>query len=423
MALDKARLLDKVREGRDELVKLCSELVKIPSDNPPGDTSRLAAYIQGYLGERGADTQAYEPVKGVVSLVSSVGEGRPHLVLNGHLDQFPGDVGERWTRPPHSGSVEGGLIHGRGSGDMKGGLASLLFCYGVLIGEELGGRLTFTGTSDEETGGRWGALWLLDNVKGLEGDAVLNGEPSGLTVRIGEKGRVPLLLRAEGKAAHGSFAGYVGENAIMKMVRALPSVQELQGLPATLDADTRRLVDEVMKGYRDQYGHESDAMADVLRHLTVNIGVVRGGTKENIVPALCEAEVDIRLPLGFTPEQVKGLVEEKVHMMEPSISVEWGRHPSVITGSTYSGPDEAVVELLKRNSEAVTGRVPHLSFTSGGTDCRFWRLRGVPAVSYGPRVYGMGGVDEHITVDDLVATALVHMGTMVDFLEGNSEVL
>jgi len=134
-------------------------------------------------------------------------------------------------------------------------------------------------------------------VEGLRGDAVLNGEPSGLTVRIGEKGRVPLILRARGQAAHGSFAGYVGENAIMKMVKALPRVEALQGTPAPLDAEA-------------------------------------------------------------------------------------------------------------------------LSLTSGGTDCRFWRLLGVPAVSYGPKVYGMGGVDEHITLEDLATTARVHMGTIIGFLTG-----
>jgi len=422
MRLDKAKLLRRVREGRDELVRLCSDLVKIPSDNPPGDTSRLASYMRDYLVNRGADVRAYEPQRGVVSLVSATGEASPHLILNGHLDQFPGDVGEPWTRPPHSGAIEGGVIHGRGSGDMKGGLASLMFCYALICGEEFEGRVTFTGTSDEETGGRWGALWLLDNVEGLLGDAVLNGEPSGLTARIGEKGRVPLLIRAVGKAAHGSFVGYVGENAIMKMVKALPGVAELQGLPASLDAETSALVDEVMKGYRDQYGHESMAMADVLRRLTVNVGVVRGGTKENIVPALCEAEVDIRLPLGFATEDVKGLVEEKVQRADPSIEVMWGRHPSVITGPTYTRPEEPIVKLLEASSEAATGKAPHLSFTSGGTDCRFWRLRGVPAVSYGPRVYGMGGVDEHISVDDLLTTALVHMGTVADFLS-HSEVI
>ncbi len=62
------------------------------------------------------------------------------------------------------------------------------------------------------------------------------------------------------------------------------------------------------------------------------------------------------------------------------------------------------------------GALPELHLR--GTDCRFWRLLGVPAVSYGPRVYGMGGVDEHITVEDLEATASVHMGTLIDFLTG-----
>jgi len=411
------RLLGKVADGRDELVRLCSELVQIPSDNPPGDTSKLASYVKDYINDKGAQVRAYEPLKGVVSLVSSVGAERPHLVLNGHLDQFPGEVGEQWTRPPHSGAVDDGKIHGRGSGDMKGGLASLLFCYGLLCGAEFEGRITLTATSDEETGGRWGAWWLLNNVEGLLGDAVLNGEPSGLTVRIGEKGRVPLLLKAEGKAAHGSFAGYVGENAIMKMVRVLPSVEKLSGTPAVLDGATERLTLEVMEGYREQYGHESETMAEVLRHLTVNVGVIRGGVKANIVPAGCEAEVDFRLPLGFEPEEIKERVEETVHGIEPSITVEWGRHPDILTGPTYTSPEARIVKLLRQNSRRATGREPHLSFTSGGTDCRFWRLRGVPAVSYGPKVYGMGGVDEHITIDDLVTTARVHMGTIIDFLE------
>jgi acetylornithine deacetylase/succinyl-diaminopimelate desuccinylase-like protein len=81
-------------------------------------------------------------------------------------------------------------------------------------------------------------------------------------------------------------------------------------------------------------------------------------------------------------------------------------------------PQRGVVSLVSATGEAS----PHLSFTSGGTDCRFWRLRGVPAVSYGLRVYGIGGVDEHISVDDLLTTALVNMGTTVGFLN-HSEVL
>ena len=255
-------------------------------------------------------------------------------------------------------------------------------------------------------------------MEGLRGDAVLNGEPSGLTVRIGEKGRVPLVLRARGRAAHGSFAGYVGENAIMKMVRALPRVEALQGTPAPLDAESLRLTEEVMRWYKEQYGHESSTMADVLKHVTVNVGVIRGGAKDNIVPALCEAEVDVRLPLGISPEEIRSRVEEEVHSVDQGIEVEWGRHTSTLTGSTYTPPDARIVRLLQSCHAETTGREPYLSFTSGGTDCRFWRLLGVPAVSYGPRVYGMGGVDEHVTLEDLETTARVHMGTIIDFLTG-----
>lgn len=64
----------------------------------------------------------------------------------------------------------------------------------------------------------------------------------------------------------------------------------------------------------------------------------------------------------------------------------------------------------------ITGSEPFLSFTSGGTDCRFWRERRVPAVAYGPRVYAMGAEDERITIEDLLATAKVHVGMIIDFL-------
>jgi succinyl-diaminopimelate desuccinylase len=160
-------------------------------------------------------------------------------------------------------------------------------------------------------------------------------------------------------------------------------------------------------------------MAQVLEHVTVNIGVVRGGTKDNIVPASCEAEVDIRIPLGIDPQELKRILESMIGQVDPVIMVEWGRHPSTIIESTYTSPDSEISSCLWNNSREITGVEPFLSFTSGGTDCRFWRKLGVPAVSYGPKVYGMGGVDECITVDDLMITAKVHLGTVIDYLTGN----
>ena len=303
---------------------------------------------------------------------------------------------------------------------MKGGLAALLYCFAKISQTGFNGRLTFTGTSDEETGGEWGALWLLNKDDRLHGDAVLNGEPSGLTVRIGEKSRVSIILEAEGKAAHGSFAGYVGENAIMKMVRVLPLVESLQGTPAVFTEETRALTDEVMKDYRQQYGHESEAMANVLKEVTVNIGTIEGGSEDNIVPAYCKVTVDTRLPLGITPIEITEMVKAKIHEVDPSIKVSWKRQPQIVTESTYSPISARITGLLAKNSKEVTGDEPLYSFTSGGTDCRFWRKIGIPAICYGPKVYAMGGVDENITVEDLVTTAKVQMGTILDFLAGEN---
>lgn len=303
---------------------------------------------------------------------------------------------------------------------MKGGLAALLYCFTRIAQSDFKGKLTFTGTSDEETGGEWGALWLLEKDNSLHGDAVLNGEPSGLTVRIGEKSRVSLILEAEGKAAHGSFAGYVGENAIMKIVRILPIVESFQGTPAVFTEETRLLTEEVMKGYRQQYGHESETMANVLKEVTVNVGTIEGGSEDNIVPAYCKVKVDTRLPLGITPVEITEMMKEKIHAVDPSIKVSWTRPPQIVTESTYSGTKERITNLLAKNSKEITGDEPLFSFTSGGTDCRFWRKLGIPAISYGPRVFAMGGVDENITVDGLITTAKVQLATILDFLSGEN---
>ena len=410
----KERIVEELAE--EAIVGLCQNMVQIPSDNPPGDTSDLGSFIKSYIEDHGGEVELYEPKEGIVNIVSSSGKGHPNIILNGHLDQFTSEVGERWTVDPYGGVIQDGYLYGRGSGDMKGGLASLLYCYVKLLDHEHPGKVLFIGTSDEETGGLWGAHWLLNNLKGLDGDAVLNGEPSGLSVRIGEKSRVPIKLRAQGKAAHGSFAGYVGENAIMKLVNALPSVQALNGMEPELSPEEEELTAKAMRGYERQYGHESKNMSEVLRKVTVNIGTIQGGAKDNIIPASCEAEIDIRLPLGITPQEIKDKVTAAIHTIEPSVKVDWNRHPDIVTGTTYTPENEKIVKLVSCNSMSRTGEKPVLSFTSGGTDCRFWRERGVPAVSYGPRVYGMGGVDERILVEDLLITTRVHMGTIIDFI-------
>jgi succinyl-diaminopimelate desuccinylase len=412
----KQKLISKENLSKN-LIKLLQSLLRIPSDNPQGDTTEVAQFILKYLAEHDIESKIFETKSGIANVVATVGEGEPHLVLNGHLDTFPAEVGEAWSIPPYSGEIRDSKIYGRGAGDMKGGLAALLYAFVKVAKTGHRGKLSFTGTSDEETGGKWGAFWLLKNKPEYLGDAVLNGEPSGLTVRIGEKSRVSLILEAEGKAAHGSFAGYVGENAIMKMVKMLPHIESLQGTLGNFTDESRKLTETVMKGYKKQYGHESETMANVLKEVTINIGTIEGGSSDNIVPAKCIVKVDVRLPLGITPEEFTELLQKKIQAVDESIKIKWARSPEIVTEATYSSLDASITRKLAENHELVTGENPLYSFTSGGTDCSFWRKQGVPAVSYGPRVYGMGGVDEHITVKDLETTVKVHISTILDYLE------
>ncbi|MCX6642170.1 MAG: M20/M25/M40 family metallo-hydrolase, partial [Candidatus Bathyarchaeota archaeon] len=287
--------------NQDELVDLCSRLIQIPSDNPPGDTKVTAEYIKNYLSDAGIESTLCETKPGIVSLMSTIGKGSPHLILNGHLDQFPAEVGEKWSFNPYSGEVKDGKILGRGSGDMKGGLSSLIYCFKKAANLNLPGMITLTCTADEETGGKWGALWLLTNYPELHGDGVLNGEPSGLTVRIGEKGAMPLNITTTGKAAHGSFSGYAGSNAISKMARIIPIVESFHAYAPRFKTNSQRILKLVDAGYTAQFGHEGEGLSRVLKEVTVNTGVIKGGVKSNIVPAHCEAEVDIRLPLDTNP--------------------------------------------------------------------------------------------------------------------------
>ncbi|MBS7631457.1 ArgE/DapE family deacylase [Candidatus Bathyarchaeota archaeon] len=405
-------------KGRD-VVKLCSDVIKIPSDNPPGDTSQLAAFLKEYLEERGIRVRSYEPKEGSPNLVATVDgtRDRPHLILNAHMDQFPAEVGETWSFSPYSGEVKDGKIHGRGAADMKGGLTALLYSFVLMkeMGITLPGKLTLTLVSDEESGGRWGTEWLLDNVPALVGDACLNAEPSGLTVRIGEKGIGALRLRAVGQPQHASFSGYAGVNAITKMVRVFPAVESLNKIQGRFTEDTEKIIQQAMKGYDVQYGHEGrPGMSQVLRHVTVNIGVIKGGAKVNIVPGTCEAEVDIRIPLGISWEEIEQRLRDEINKIDPTITFEYQEKKPL--PANYTSIDEGIVETLYKNAKEVTNNEPLISFTSGGTDCRFFRARNVPSVAYGPKSYKQAAANEYITISDLMTVTKVHTGTIIEYL-------
>jgi succinyl-diaminopimelate desuccinylase len=416
----KKKIWDLIDERKKEIVGLCSDMIRIPSDNPPGDTTKIANFLKNYLEDREFKVNVYEPLKGSPNLVATI-EGSqqgPHLVLNGHLDQFPAEVGEKWSVGPYSGLVKKGRIYGRGAGDMKGGNTGLItsFCLIKEMGLDLPGKITITLVSDEENGGLWGTGWLTSSVEDALGDACLNAEPSGLTARVGEKGLGYIRLKAIGKPVHAAYVGYAGENAIMKMHRVLPAVESLNGLPAKFTNETKQLIDDAEKGFYKQSGHEAGpGSAQILRQVTVNIGTIKGGSKVNIIPGTCEVEVDVRLPLGITWLQFEHVLEEKLKSIDPSITWEHIKHPSALFPASYTSTNERIFKAMYNNAMEIMGEVPLLGFTPGGNDCRYYRDRGIPAVVFGPTVHNEAAADEYTLVNDLITVTKVHAGTIIDY--------
>ncbi len=414
MTLNKSRILNVIEERRDEFIDLCSKIVQIPSENPPGDTTELARFVSQKLSTWGVEHQVMEPRPGNPLIVASAGTNRGrHLVLNGHLDVFPADDAALWTTPPFSGLVEGGKIKGRGAADMKGGTTASIVTFLLLqsLADQFDGRLSLTLVSDEETGGAWGAAWLLDHYPEYVGDALLNAEPTGLdTVWIGEKGISWLTLIAEGKAGHGS-AGR-GDNAVTRLSEAILVVRTITDLEGEAPHDIVPVLRR--QATRPIFGG-SDVWGDLVDHCSVNVGMIRGGIKTNVVPRYAEAEVDIRTPLGVLPDEVRAEVTRRLYEAGiPGVRVEAVPHQTC--PASVIAPSDSLLQSLRTNAREIVGAEPELALCPGATDGRFWRTRGVPTVIYGPTSHGMAEPDEYIEIDDYLNTIKVHAATAVDFL-------
>ena len=410
----RAELLTRIQSHEAEALTLLSELIKRPSENPPGDVRAATAYLVDWLRERRLAPRviAPQPEQGLVNCVVDVeghGPGR-HLILNGHTDTFP--VGDRtlWTRDPFSGLVVDGKIHGRGVADMKGGLAASVVAFTLLAGlrDAWRGRLTLAAVCDEETMGPWGANWLVDRDPKLRGDAVIIGEPSSpKTIRFGERGFVWVRVTTRGQSSHAAYPHH-GWNAILAMTAILQELRGLETRPWTVPEDFLTSIDAARVTTDELLGAGA---TDVLSSVNVNLGTIRGGTKINLTADLCEAEVDIRLPPGVSGASAlrevgrvvrshRGATYEVLRRSEPN----------------YSPPEHELFATMSRNVTEVCGAAPGLTIGAPATDSRVFRRAGMPVAIFGPRPWNLGAADEHITVEDYLDTVRVHALTALDFL-------
>jgi succinyl-diaminopimelate desuccinylase len=324
-------------------VELASQLVKIDTVNPPGQEAIAARLIADRLTGLGAAIELHELSPGRESLIArySGNGGKPALCLSGHLDTVPIGVA-KWSRNPHCGDIEDDRLWGRGSTDMKGGIAAMVVAFERLCRRGGDQPVLLALTASEETGCQ-GALSIAAKMGPV--GALVIGEPTNEDLAIAHKGVVWLRLKSLGRAAHGSKPE-LGDNAIERMIVALTATRKLD---FKVDAHP------------------------MLGRPSSNIGTIAGGAATNIVPDMCEATIDIRLVPGL---DVTAVMSEIKHIVGSDVEI---AHILALN-AVQSRADHPWIASVNADAQRICGAHPTPTSASFFTDASVL----VPALGYPP---------------------------------------
>jgi succinyl-diaminopimelate desuccinylase len=379
-----------------ELINLTSELVKIPSIT--GNEGAIAEFLEGKMRALGLTTNRYEPEAGRPNIVGILHgtEGNPKIILNGHMDTVPPGNLDDWTFEPYGGEVQDGKLYGRGSCDMKGGIASTLMAVKAIVdsGTRLKGDIIFSPVVDEERGGYKGTKYLVD--KGILGDQALIAEPSQLNILIAHKGDLGLDLTIHGKAAHAANPD-MGLNAIHKMTYVIDNILRI---PKTFNWDRKihRLVGPP----------------------TIGISVINGGLQRNMVPDKCSCIIDRRVVpvLESIDEARREIVAEvdRLKSLDPQLKAEIKTLLEVEACEIKE--EEQIVQTLRSCFREYMQREPKITGVSYFTDAHFLvNQAGIPTAMFGPgSIDRAHAVDEYVEVDQLIDASKIYAQTLAKLL-------
>ncbi len=361
-----------------DLVSLLQQLIRIPSvnpDNAPGTEltgeETLAIFLSTWLESIGAKLTLEEIKPGRPNLIARFAprDGRPRILLGPHLDTV--GVGGM-TIDPFGGEIRDGKVWGRGASDTKGPMAAMLWALHQQqeILADLPVAVDFVAFMGEESG-QWGSKNFVKN-HGQDYHFALIGEPTSMQVVHVTKGSLWATLRAKGKAAHSSQPEQ-GDNAILKLTRALDQLD--QHLGQQLATFTHPM----------------------LGHSTMNVGIIRGGNRPNIVPDLAEAEIDIRITpaLAAAGGALKRLTETIAFYQLPLEILDPHENPPMETAA-----DHPLIQALLATDPA-TG----LAGAPWFSDAAHLSHGGIPSICIGP-----GSINQAHTVDEFIEISDLEKG-------------
>jgi acetylornithine deacetylase len=410
-----AQLTSYVDKHQDRLVQIVRELVRIPSENTPpvGSEAACQSYVAGLLRSHGWEPLVYDvdEAPGIHAHPLFYGgrqyTGRPNvgarkpgtgggrsLLLSGHIDTVPKGT-QPWTRDPFGGEIEGNRLFGRGSNDMKGGVATNLFVIETLtrLNLSLRGDLVFETVVDEEFGGVNGTL--AGRLQGFNADAAVIAEPSLVRVCPAQRGGriVHILLEAPG--------GVITERAfpagvIDQLTFLLPKVKDF--------ANARRKKAAVHELYA---GHIDPVPVAITKIVTAP-----WGTKEPVtVPEQCRIEMYWQTMPGEEQKDVEREFFSWLDSVVTSAPQLFPKRPEFefpirwLPGSAIAKSEPLVRELAASAADATGNPPPVVGFEAPCDMYVFHQAFGIPAVLWGPRGGNTHAADEYVEIDSLVDVA------------------
>lgn len=366
----------------DDVVCLTQALVRIDSSNPDlgsdtgaGETA-VAKFVTKWLKDRDIECHWIEPTPGrpsVIGIVRGSGGGKS-LMFNGHLDtvnltSYDGDA--------LSGKIEDNNIYGRGSADMKSGLAAEMIALATAKALGLKGDVILAAVADEEMESI-GTEQILQ--AGWRADAAIVAEPTEMAIINAHKGLAVFYVDVHGVAAHGSRPD-LGVDAICKAGYFLVEVDRL----------AQRLQECWLEQGNERLGAPS-----------IHAGIIKGGAEVNSYPASCTVSIERRTVPGETLDDVRcdleGIIQKlkaEVPDFEAELRTGFSRSPFGVAR------DHDFVQLVSKHANTVIGNAPEIKSETYWTDMALLADEGIPGVIWGPKGYGLHATKEWVEIESL----------------------
>ena len=436
-------IIDKIEQEKEDYVEFFRKLVRSDSINPPGNEKNVAVIIEGFLKDVDINTEVFPFGVNRANLVAYLNDNfdGKNLLFNGHMDTVPpGNEGD-WKFPPLSATVKRNkFIYGRGTTDMKGGLAAMVIALKILkeLKVDVEGNLILNAVADEETGGEFGTGWSVENpLKEIKCDFAIIGEASALSplpkaILVGEKGHLQIKITTNGISGHSGMPS-ITKNAIYMMSEIIEKLDKLdEYIPETKPPMTTDKVKSLIgvvfpsKEIFERIMKEQPELQGVLQSITSyskSLTMIKGGVKVNVIPDSCEGVLDIRLLPG---QKSKPIVEGLKKMIEEEIGYE-------VKSKSSAGQSKVFVELevisdsegsywsewekskdlngFYKLVEEIYEKKPFYFLLPGSADAHYLRNSGFCPQTI---LFGPGGgrsahaVDEHVEIQDFIKAIKVY---------------